>query len=330
MGLVARLVSSLAVVGALAGAAGCSAAADDDATNGAAASAANDVRPATLTPVTMTDAERKDLVEKKATCPFVGAVTYLKKLTVLSSLGNPLARISDIAALGDAGGGDLGSTVLSVFARGNHHRMHGIVRDASGASVYTSDLTEDVLPGTFSLDFPKSQGTHPGHSGMLQAGTKGHYHGALDRAAVDRLLARAVDAGGDKVIKRSDIGAFIWENVSADPESVYLLHGFSAALLADLRALHASPSIAGVVKLSGTDNLVGSSGEFGLLMTLLEQPDTKVDGEPVIRVDDVNRMFVDKQLPDDWASRPKTGLRWVENTMAILAAAEGDRFASFW
>lgn len=65
-------------------------------------------------------------------------------------------------------------------------------------------------------------------------------------------------------------------------------------------------------------------------MTLLEQPGTNVDGEPVILVDDVNMMFVEKKLPATWNQKRLTAVRWVENTMALLLAAEGDRFSGLF
>ena len=322
-------------LGATLAAGGCSRS-EEDVDESDSAVVAPSGKPATSASVALSDAQRGELVEKKATCPFVGAAVYLKKLDVLNTFGNPLARIADIAALGDEGGGNLGSVVLTVFARGNHHRMHGVTQDAAGRSVYTRDLTEETLPGTFSLDFPRSQGSHPGHSGILLRGSRGSYRGALDRAALDRLVATAVDENGKtkeqsgfegaKYLRRSDVGEFIWANVSSDPESVYLFHGFSPAFLGDLVALHREPSVERIVALLGTNDLVGSSGEFGLLLTLLEQPNLEIGGQPVILVEDLNTMFVEKKLPADWNRRPRTAQRWVANTMALLLAAEGDRF----
>lgn len=101
-------------------------------------------------------------------------------------------------------------------------------------------------------------------------------------------------------------------------------------LLDDLVSLHRDPSVEKIVRLTGTNNLVGSSGEFGLLMTMLEVPDVEIDGDPVVRASDVKAMFVDKQLPEGWDARPKTASRWVQHTMGILLAAEGDRFRRFF
>ena len=49
----------------------------------------------------------------------------------------------------------------------------------------------------------------------------------------------------------------------------------------------------------GEDNLVGSSGEFGLLFAfLVNKPGGKtIDGEPAISVADLTSMFKDKKFP---------------------------------
>jgi len=332
-----RIARALAIVALVAaGAAACSGSgtgADEDPASSDDAVAAAQQSP--TTPIVLTDAQRGDLVEKKVTCPFVGATVWLKKLAVRNAFGNPLALVSDVAALGDTGGGDLGSVVLTVFALGNHHRMHGIMTGPNGGLAWTPGLVEEVPAGTFSLDFPPAQGSHPGHSGILEEGTKGSYHGALNADALRRLTDEAVDVDGRSkndpafrgpmYIRRSDVGAFVWKDVTADPEAVYFGHGLSLTLLHDLLALHQSPSVEKLVKLSGTDNLVGSSGEFGLLMTLLEVPGVQVGGQPVMRAEDVRALFADKKLPAGWDARPKKATRWVENTMGILTAAEGGR-----
>lgn len=259
------------------------------------------------TPVDTTDAQRKEIAQKKATCPFVGAITYLKKLPILNSLDRPVAKISDVEAIGNEAGGNLGRFVLKAFATGNHHEM------ATG---------ETVPDGTFSLDFPPAQGAHPGHSGILISGKKGQYKGGFDEAAWQRLVAHATDQGGTKYIKRSEIGAYIWENVKRDPESVYLGHGLSVALTDDVIGLVTNPSAEKIIKLTGTDHIVGSAGEWALLMVLLEVPNVKIDGEPVVRLSDVELVFRGKQLPEGWNTRPLQATTWVTHTSAILKGAE--------
>jgi hypothetical protein len=70
---------------------------------------------------------------------------------------NPLASIEDVRRLGNSGGGDLGD-LLMMFASGNHAFMRGD----------DGKLSEKVPNGLFSLELPQSQGSHPGHSGILQ------------------------------------------------------------------------------------------------------------------------------------------------------------------
>jgi len=292
--------------------------------------------------LTLAPAAREALVEQKATCPFLGAAIWTRNLVVRGVAANPLARIADVAALGDAGGGDLGSVVLATFAKGNHGRMHGVARDASGHAkrgpngevLLSPKLEVKTAETLFSLDLPPSQGSHPGHSGILEGGPTGAYVGRFDPAQLQRLTARAVDGAGrrpgergfegPKFLQRSALGAFVWENVSRDPDSVYLGHGLGGAALADLAALHRSPDVEHLVALSGTDDLVGASGELGLLMTVLEH-EAPVGGEPAVALADVEAMFARHELPPDWAARPKRSVKWVTHTMAILAAAERAR-----
>lgn len=222
--------------------------------------------------VVIDDQVRDQLVETKVTCPFVGTAVATKNLAVRNNANNPLASIEDVRRLGNSGGGDLGE-VLVLFAQGNHAMM----RDASGK------LTVPVPEGLFSLEFPGSQGSHAGHSGILETDPKLPGSGKLNTGAFQRLVARANDGR----VKRSDVGRFIAENLIGD-------HGSQvgtnvAALLADLgefvgsigRALLARlgdgeqaslahrEKLERLTKLMGEDNLIGSAGEFGLLFAFL-------------------------------------------------------------
>src|SRR5215510_16288478 len=101
--------------------------------------------------VSLNDDERASLVQRKATCPFVGSVVAQGDLAVRNDAGNPLASIEDVRALGNSGGGDLGD-LLVIFAAGNHALMRG-----------SSGKLDAVAPtNLFSLEFPASQGSHPG------------------------------------------------------------------------------------------------------------------------------------------------------------------------
>ena len=92
----------------------------------------------------------------------------------------PLASIDDVRKLGNTGGGDLGE-VLKVFAQGNHAFMPGP----------TGQMNVPVPNGQFSPDFPGSQGSHPGHSGILQGDPKQLNSGRFSEADFDRLTSRA-------------------------------------------------------------------------------------------------------------------------------------------
>src|SRR5215469_7851955 len=98
-----------------------------------------------------------EIVEKKATCPFLGTAVATSSLPVRNEATNPLASIEDVRRLGNTGGGDLGD-LLVLFAAGNHAFMRGV----------SGRLDQRVPDGMFSLELPGSQGSHPGHSGILQ------------------------------------------------------------------------------------------------------------------------------------------------------------------
>jgi hypothetical protein len=294
--------------------------------------------------VDLSDAERSSIVQKKATCPFVGTVVAMKKLLVLGSAVNPLALVTgtgSVADLGDTGGGNLGSAVLTIFARGNHHFMRG----SSGK------LDQTVPENTFSLDFPGSQGSHPGHSGILQGAPTRLDSGAFSAQNFKRLADPKRDnddqclptghaetaPNGSLVVRRSEIGKFIAENLRADENSkvaglsvfvklgmdVHNLGGSIARLVTDQDT---DKVFIALTKLTGEDNLVGSSGEFGLLMAFLENsPKTvEIDGEPAVSVDDLSLMFGakgERRLPDGWETWKKTRHSWVLNTLSLTNSA---------
>jgi hypothetical protein len=89
--------------------------------------------------VELNDNDKALVVEKKATCPFIGAAAGEGQLAVRNDEQNPLAAIEDVRRLGNTGGGHLGE-VLVLFAKGNHSRM----RDDSGE---LNALVPDGKPG---------------------------------------------------------------------------------------------------------------------------------------------------------------------------------------
>ena len=279
--------------------------------------------------------EKDLLVEKKATCPFIGSAVAQGKLAVRNSAKNPLASIEDVRKLGNTGRGDLGD-LLVVFATGNHAFMRGD----------SEKLDKEVPSGLFSLEFPGSQGSHPGHSGILQGDPEIPGSGRLSWADFTRLASRAKDG----LIKRSDIGRFIAENLFKDAKSKVFGNNVATLLAGDLlafvetigpawmRRLFGSDEDAStahreieekLTKLLGEDNLVGSAGEFGLLFALLaNKPGAKeIDGEPAVSLRDLEAMFLEKCLPDGWETWKKSRMDWVKNTTGLLVSAAKEYWA---
>ena len=280
-------------------------------------------------PVELSGDEKASLVEQKATCPFIGSAVAQGKLPVRNDAKDPLASIEDVRRLGNTGGGDLGELLVR-FASGNH----ALMRSDSGK------LDKSVPSGLFSLEFPGSQGSHPGHSGILQGDPEIPGSGRLSERDFARLTSRARDGW----IKRSDVGRFIAENLLKDPKSKVFGKNTAALLASDLfefvettgstlmsklfgsdedaRATHRDIEEK-LTKLLGEDNLVGSAGEFGLLFAFLaNKPGAKkVGGEPAVAVQELKAMFVDKRLPDGWETWKKSRIDWVRNTIGLLISA---------
>ena len=273
--------------------------------------------------------EKAFLVERKATCPFIASALTQGDLPVRNDAQDPLAGIEDVRRLGNTGGGDLGD-LLVVFASGNHAFMLG----DSGT------LNRPVPSGLFSLEFPGSQGSHPGHSGILQGDPEAPGSGRLSEPDFARLTSRAQDGW----ISRSDVGRFIAENLLNDPKSkvadlntaallgndvMELVESAGSALIGklfgsgkDAGATHRAVEEK-LTKLTGEDNLVGSAGEFGLLFAFLaNRPGAReIGGEPAVAVEDLKTMFVDKRLPDGWETWKKTRIDWVRNTTGLMISA---------
>lgn len=283
-------------------------------------------------PAALSDEQLETIATKKATCPFMAAAVKMRALLVRNNADRPVASIDEVVALGNSGGGNLGK-VLKLFASGNHAVMPG----ASGK------FDTAVPAGHFSLDFPGSQGSHPGHSSILQGDPTKVDSGRLSQPDLDRLFARAQNG----YIKRSDLGKFIAENLAKDPNSKVVGGRVAKLLLADIGGVAAQtgPSLlekvknafrggpdpadehrklsVAVTKGLGEENLVGSAGEFGLLMAfLVNSPRTRqIGGEPALAVSDLQAMFQEHRFPDGWETWPKTAQDWVINTTALTFAA---------
>lgn len=269
--------------------------------------------------------QRQSIATKKATCPFLGSAVSSGALGVRNSAERPLAAIEDVVALGDSGGGDLGRKVLKLFATGNHSRMP----DPSGA------FSLPTPPGTMSLDLAGSQGAHPGHSGILLGDPVAPDAGRFSAADFERLAQHA-DAKGR--ISTQAVGAFIAENLARDPARKVLPMGRLASDLFGLAGEIGDSLVARLLgrhterdgvelrekltKLGGEDNLVGSSGEFGLLFAFLaNRPEADIEGDAGIRLQDVEEMFVHHRFPSGWEQWPKKAADWVHATTSITASA---------
>ena len=273
--------------------------------------------------------ERTRLVESRATCPFIGSAVAQGSLPVRNAAKNPLAGIEDVRRLGNTGGGDLGE-VLALFASGNHAFMLG----------ESGKLDTPVPSGLFSLELPGSQGSHPGHSGILQGDPRIPGSGRFSQDDFERLTSRAQDGW----IARSHVGRFIAENLVKDPSSKVFGKNTATLLTKDLvdfvettgsalkdklfgadddaKTTHRDIEIK-LTRLMGEDNLVGSSGEFGLLFAFLaNRPGVRdVGNEPAVSVEDLTAMFVDKRLPDGWETWKKSRTDWVRNTVGLVISA---------
>lgn len=275
--------------------------------------------------------QKEELARKKATCPFIGTAVWLGILPARNTLTKPLASIENVVTLGNSGGGDLGE-VLKVFAQGNHAFMPG----AEGT------LDQPAPAGLFSLDFPGSQGSHPGHSGILQGVPTILDSGRFSQPDFDRLTARAKDG----YVSRSEVGKFIAENLIKDPDSKVFggrvakllatdlyefVTGIGPHLMEKLRNRKNGSAdtaaerrlLVALTKTTGEDNLVGSAGEFGLLFAfLVRAPGARlIDGEPALSVADLTAMFQEKKFPDGWERWPKTSHDWVVNTTGLMISA---------
>jgi len=275
-------------------------------------------------PIALSTDAAQGLATTKATCPFIGSIVAEGTLGVYQYANHPLANIADVMALGNSGKGSTLGYVLELFATGNHAKQLG----PDGKK-----LDAPVPAAQFSLDFPGSQGSHWGHSGILQGNPTVLNSGRWSGADFDRLLAKA--AGGSITVQ--SIGYFIAENIKRDPNSRTVTHGLIPVVITDAAKLlgNIGPAVEAfvthrdplkvrqvatdVTKLLGDDNLIGSAGELGLLFAFLEHSPatTTVGGHLAISVVDITSMFKSHRLPAGWRDWTKSGLSWVKFTAEL-------------
>jgi hypothetical protein len=273
--------------------------------------------------------ERAEIAVKKATCPFIGSIVKSGKLPVYGTKWAPLAKVSDVQDLGNTGSGSSLGNVLALFANGNH--------ELEPATEASTKLDKSTPVGYFSLDFGGSQGAHPGDSRILLSDWRKVNAGVFNEQAFARLLKHAENG----MIKRSEIGKFIAHNLKRDPNSKiasgslllniakngakFIGSLFSSAskqvTTRDKNVQDAAKrdSAIHLTKVLGDQNLVGSSGEFGLMLALLEHsPKTReIDGEIAVSVDDVKIMFERHTMPAGWQSWKKTAGDWVAHSTKL-------------
>jgi hypothetical protein len=260
--------------------------------------------------------------EKKVACPFLGSAVATGQLPVLNDPANPLASIQDVIDLGNEGGGDLGK-VLGFFAKGNHGKMRGPLGHL--------DTPIPSASGLFSLELPGSQGSHAGHSGILQGDPAQLDSGRFSQNDFDRLANRS--QGG--FIRRSDIADFIAENIARDPNSEtlavarWIKEAFGVAEGALERVAHHPEGTSednelqeSLAHLAGSNHLVASAGEFGLLLAFLHNsPRTRQGDDPAFLIDEIAAMFRHQKLPDDWRTWEKTARDWIRHTVHLVIGA---------
>lgn len=307
----------------------------------------------------LTDAQRREMVSKKATCPFVGTALAMKKIAVYGTLADPFAVIAGGAsaswlspakagsAVAAGGPGDLAQG-FRIVARGNHA---------------TSGSGTRAPEGMFSLDFPNSQGAHAAHSFILMGDPRKRDSGRLNEKNLGRLVGEKSAGGhaervGQKlVVRRSELGQFVARNVACDPNAVSISRtpfGLVSLLGGDIAEFTRSAGRLAIAKLAGSpseaektklledmlqiavrNNLVGAAGELGLLMTALEGSPNAVtlpDGERALAASDIEAMFAGKKvdgkydpltrtLPPGWDTTPRTLTQFLLNTLEILRIA---------
>ena len=116
------------------------------------------------------------------------------------------------------------------------------------------------------------------------------------------------------------IGHQVLENVLRGEEPIRLIARDPSRLPSPLRdRIH-------IVQGSHSDTAVVNKAFAGAdAVFWLVPPDpraTTVDGEPALSLEDVQAMFVDKRLPEQWESWGKFRADWIAHTSSLVLAAE--------
>ena len=174
---------------------------------------------------------------------------------------------------------------------------------------------------------------------------------------LDRLIKLKGDGGhaeiapnGSLVVRRSELGKFVAQNVSCDPNAISALKrpfGFATLLGHNIEDFSESAFkvvalkleeqdnskevtqlLEDMVQIAVADNMIGSAGEFGWLMTFLRPSEATVllsDDDPALAVRDITAMFAGEKVngkydpltrhfPANSDRTPKTILNLVRHT----------------
>jgi len=221
--------------------------------------------------------------------------------------------------------------VLAAFSEGNHTFMLGRSE---------KKLDKETPRGMFSLIFPGSQGSHAGNTGILKPRGQGEPgQGITDPQRFETFFP---DNGAD-TISLKDIAHVIARDVSEDKDALVFDRRTGEALASDIVALAGKTSSVLLKKIfkkdtpedsreffqlltltAGRNNLVGSSGEFGLLAAFLaNSPRTKDRSgkNPLFSRQEVRKMFIQKEFPEDWKTWPKYAGDWVRYSLLLTTEA---------
>lgn len=275
----------------------------------------------------LTAEKRGEIAVKKATCPFVGTKVNQGALAVYfapedKDKKHPLAKISDVVAMGNSGGGTLGYA-LGFFAKANQSVIPGVGQ---------------CPPGYFSLEFGGSKGAHFGDSGFLRNGPTGD--GAFGTTKWNQFVnSKYVTQGKTSMVQ---LAKFIESNVAADPQAdkgFKNVIGAAKRSIQDLRALAKSAEkmdgmteaakqklVEDFGRVLGSNNLIGSAGEFALQTTLLRNSAGTNDAKSLnskFDVAEMGNMFQMKGFPEG-EQKAKSVLQWMHDSIELSTIALGE------
>lgn len=288
------------------------------------------------------DADRAKLLALGTRCPFIGSIEKAGLIEQKGTLHAPIGTQASVAAQGDAGGGDLGSTILKLFMTINHHNLVG--QDGTIVDPETKQAVQ-VPSGYFGLWFPGSDGAHPAHTGIMMGNPSKPGTGTFNQQRLDDLnsYASVKDEKGRDALTNRDIGKFIGTNVASwdkthpgEPAARGLDHASIADHLRKLHELHRRAARGEPPKvvaeelfhllITGND-LFNSAGEFALLVVRFRDGTHTTGGKvgeffglpahSTLSTEATTKLFKDNQLPEGWDNHPAYAAQWIAATTSI-------------